>query len=887
MSNMDEESPGGTRPGQEKKKKRRGPINLVLNLVALVLICGLLAGVLYLLVSNEVIDLGDLGALGELGGLRNLGDFSDLSLVPDTKLPDPTSNTRAKEVEIFDVWLNWNDNSNNEDGFRIYRRRLDILSSPVLAGESGRDKPEFQDRDTYCGATYQYTIASFNSLGESPTTECWQITLGPCPTVRVMRLAFGSESGRNFATGALGATADFYAASTEKGLLFMADGDGQQGLVDLGNVGETPLHHVDLLPDTKFRRDGIPALPGHTYVARMRDGRGLIIFTLSQLDNPMTLEYIIYYPADQIEAFACVRFGGLTPGGPCVSGDGVCDPTCVPADPAKRDKPVPPEDRKKKDEFEQYYEVTVAANPGGDEILKISWDPAIQQEGPTGPGSGGKNNVGSTPPLPGYPESTYTEKDFDCGNQPCISGDDICSPDCATSENYRDWNNAQTCESGGPNYGTAGTPPLCDPPPGGDTQSPNTGALALMVSTPNRTGNFTDTDCDDDPCVTGDGICDPACVPNTNDTTRSGLAMVASIDCSDPDNNSDPDLCGERGKGERDQPMGTPPPGTSRVDGDCGGPCTSGDGRCTPYCDPYYDPNQNYGGTSSNIPMGSLYDPECGNPCPPGNNNCNCTPTTATLAYFPQTCQPVPGQDEQCACRGADLYCNGQLSEANSTQCSSTDCVCEGADLYCGGQLSEANSVLCRSTCICKGPDLYCGDQLSETNSSKCQTGGGCGDGYCDTATENSDLCPEDCQCVDDGTCAPGEGAGCRDCGETAGGCGNPCTDDTQCAEGLSCVGVCWHACTCGGDCGSEGGGDTERKCSCDGPHMYCDDGTVIKNHPKCGYPSYPMRLTPGDKLPPEILALLRLLITGSTGVGAATVLSLAALERRGGRRND
>lgn len=86
-----------------------------------------------------------------------------------------------------------------------------------------------------------------------------------------------------------------------------------------------------------------------------------------------------------------------------------------------------------------------------------------------------------------------------------------------------------------------------------------------------------------------------------------------------------------------------------------------------------------------------------------------------------------------------------------------------------------------------------------------------CGDSVCDPAAENSDLCPADCQCVDDGVCSPGEGSSCRDCGSAAGTCGAACSDSSQCAGGLSCAGgVCWDACTCGGDCagttGTSGG---------------------------------------------------------------------------------
>jgi hypothetical protein len=111
-----------------------------------------------------------------------------------------------------------------------------------------------------------------------------------------------------------------------------------------------------------------------------------------------------------------------------------------------------------------------------------------------------------------------------------------------------------------------------------------------------------------------------------------------------------------------------------------------------------------------------------------------------------------------------------------------------------------------------------------------------CGDGYCDTAHENNDLCPQDCQCVDNGECEPGEGDGCRDCGATAGGCGNPCADSSQCAAGLSChTGVCW-ACQCGGEgaCDTDDGHHGDH-CHCQGSAWVCDGKVVDPYSPKCG----------------------------------------------------
>lgn len=95
---------------------------------------------------------------------------------------------------------------------------------------------------------------------------------------------------------------------------------------------------------------------------------------------------------------------------------------------------------------------------------------------------------------------------------------------------------------------------------------------------------------------------------------------------------------------------------------------------------------------------------------------------------------------------------------------------------------------------------------------------GVCGDGVCTVETENSDLCAADCVCVDDGVCSPGEGSGCLDCGSLAGACGTVCTASSQCAGGLACAGgVCWDACTCGGDCGggTTGGSTGGGTCAC------------------------------------------------------------------------
>ena len=84
-----------------------------------------------------------------------------------------------------------------------------------------------------------------------------------------------------------------------------------------------------------------------------------------------------------------------------------------------------------------------------------------------------------------------------------------------------------------------------------------------------------------------------------------------------------------------------------------------------------------------------------------------------------------------------------------------------------------------------------------------------CGDGVCDPATENTDLCAADCECTDNGVAGPGEGCDCRDvvCAteklRTA--CGTPCGAAGECPAGLACFqGVCWEDCLCEDICGPE-----------------------------------------------------------------------------------
>jgi hypothetical protein len=626
-------------------------------------------------------------------------------------------------------------------------------------------------------------------------------------------------------------------------MMFMGDLAGQEGLVSLADPRPSPLYHVLFPPDPL--EDEIPAIPGNTYIAMGREGAVYIVFTLTEIGDPSTLEYILYFPdTELISLLPCERLGGLTPGGPCVSGDDVCDPTCTTPDPDMIGTTVP-EDAP--DEFDEILgDEAELRNRGGALFTPMTL-------------------LGS-PAQMEYTEPTYTERDEDCDRQPCISGDDICNPDCGTDETFRERDDEEICDEGGPDYAAATAPyPPCD-----DGEDTTLGALRMEgATTADRTSRYVDEDCGD-PCVTGDGICDPTCMPNPDDTARAALAQVP---CTDEDGDGQPDGCyPEEG--------GTPPPGTpvqlmgvSLLDGDCFGPCIP-DGVCYPYCDPFYVPTLAVLGPT---PM-ALYDPDCGPPCDPAADPCTCTPVTAASDMYgnldwEEECQPS-GCPEESPCYGLgpgypctdaagargiclDCECIPVMDCPDNPECNNTtagtscttdydvpgtcqNCECvplvtcpEGTPCYQvapGGRCTTAagNTGVCQD-CECNYPNGCPADTDGCGQDSDCQTGTD-PTGLPRNAEWRCENC--DCRppCLVNGICEPGEhpgncGEDCHACGDgiftPAGGevcdpsAGINCPAEQRCDNCTGCVGA---------------------SCDCEGATYVCDDdvGTRIDNDPRC-----------------------------------------------------
>ncbi len=103
------------------------------------------------------------------------------SVSPKVTPPSAPVNLAANAVSQSTVTIQWLDNSNNEDGFRIYRGNR-------LIGTVGANVQSYQDTGLQPATSYQYAVIAYNQVGESQASITTVKTLNPPITIRLDRI---------------------------------------------------------------------------------------------------------------------------------------------------------------------------------------------------------------------------------------------------------------------------------------------------------------------------------------------------------------------------------------------------------------------------------------------------------------------------------------------------------------------------------------------------------------------------------------------------------------------------------------------------------------------------------------------------------------------------
>jgi len=129
-----------------------------------------------------------LGLLVTPAGLSNLSAYyfwvTDFEVGQPPSV-NPPSNLTAAAVSSSQINLSWQDNSTNEDGFRIYRKTGQAGTYSQIA-TAGPGVTSFSDYGLSQGTTYYYEVSSFNATSESSySNEASATTLTPTPGLPV------------------------------------------------------------------------------------------------------------------------------------------------------------------------------------------------------------------------------------------------------------------------------------------------------------------------------------------------------------------------------------------------------------------------------------------------------------------------------------------------------------------------------------------------------------------------------------------------------------------------------------------------------------------------------------------------------------------------------
>ena len=127
-------------------------------------------------------------------------DFSNEATITtpaEQTIPNAPSNLAATVMGCYQIDLNWQDNSDNEDGFKVFR-----LSGASTTYSEVADLPAnstfYSNLGLYADWVYSYYIQAYNSAGSSTSNSASATTL---PFVEILNHQLGEKYGDAYVTG--------------------------------------------------------------------------------------------------------------------------------------------------------------------------------------------------------------------------------------------------------------------------------------------------------------------------------------------------------------------------------------------------------------------------------------------------------------------------------------------------------------------------------------------------------------------------------------------------------------------------------------------------------------------------------------------------------------
>lgn len=127
--------------------------------------------------GRNVVYRGEVESVELVKGQTN--DVGEIAMASIESLPDAPSDLVASPVSSSQIQLQWTDNSDNEEEFRIQRGLISQIQEHIASVPS--NVTFYQDTGLDCETTYQYSVRGYNAFGGGEASNTVSATTLTCP----------------------------------------------------------------------------------------------------------------------------------------------------------------------------------------------------------------------------------------------------------------------------------------------------------------------------------------------------------------------------------------------------------------------------------------------------------------------------------------------------------------------------------------------------------------------------------------------------------------------------------------------------------------------------------------------------------------------------------